>query len=55
MFTFSFGSAFATADYNKSLANEYFNVAMNEVKDLGSVTFTVAATKDGDYSFVVDY
>ena len=34
MFTFSFGSAFAAADYNKPLANEYFNVAMNEVKDM---------------------
>ena len=33
MFTFSFGSAFATSDYNKSLANEYFNGAMNEIKD----------------------
>ena len=36
MFTFSFGSAFAAADYNKPLANEYFNVAMNEVKDMNT-------------------
>ena len=37
MFTFSFGSAFAAADYNKSLANEYFNVAMNAVKDAETI------------------
>ena len=47
MFTFSFGSAFATADYNKSLANEYFNVAMNEVKDAETVTISGYAV---DYS-----
>ena len=48
MFTFSFGSAFATSDYNKSLANEYFNVAMNEIKD-ADTDFIV----DGGYT--VDY
>ena len=47
MFTFSFGSAFAAADYNKPLANEYFNVAMNEVKDM-TTDFVV----DG---YTVDY
>ena len=37
MFTFSFGSAFATVDYNKGLANEYFNTAMNAVKDAETI------------------
>ena len=46
MFTFSFGSAFAATDYNKSLAGEYFNVAMSVVKDAGTVTL------DG---YAVDY
>lgn len=46
MFTFSFSSAFATADYSKGLANEYFNLAMNAVKEAGEITV------DG---YVVDY